>query len=150
MKSVSIITSTVGRPELARCVESVRRQTYPNIQHLVVVDGPEHHAKANAILAPYPNLDVFYLPYATKQWGAKINAAFPQLAKGDYLMFLDDDNTIEPDHVESLLRPIGEHAWAYALRNITMNGMFVARDYCDALGLLHPTWAEFAQGRNFH
>jgi len=150
VKLVSIITSTVGRPELARCIESVRRQTYPHVQHIVVVDGPEHHAKADPILTRYPNLDVFYLPYATKQWGAKINAAFPQLAKGDYIMFLDDDNTIEPDHIASLIQTIGDRAWAYALRNLTMNSMFVARDYCDALGLLHPTWAEFAQRKNIH
>ncbi|HZK76864.1 MAG TPA: glycosyltransferase [Candidatus Kapabacteria bacterium] len=155
MKLVSIITSTTGRPELTRCIESVRQQTYPRVQHLVVVDGPEHHDRVRAriahdALAEHSNVDVFYLPYATKQWGTRINAAFSQFAKGDYIAFLDDDNTLEPDHVESLVASIGNRPWAYSLRNITLNGMFVARDNCDALGPLHPTWAEFAQGRKIH
>jgi glycosyltransferase involved in cell wall biosynthesis len=37
---ISVITAHAGNPLLKRCVESVRDQTYTNIQHLVVSDGP--------------------------------------------------------------------------------------------------------------
>ena len=49
---VSIITATVGKPQLANCIESVRNQTYKNIEHIVVVDGKEHWNNADEILLP--------------------------------------------------------------------------------------------------
>ncbi len=137
MKLVSIITSTIGRPHLARCVESVKRQSYPNIQHLVVVDGPANHDRAEAILAKYEGIDVFILPYPTRSWGGRIYAAIPHLSKGDFIMNLDDDNFLEPDHVESLVKTIGAEPWAYSLRNFTVDGLFVMRDNYNSLGLLH-------------
>jgi glycosyltransferase involved in cell wall biosynthesis len=139
-KLVSIITSTIGRPGLRRCIESVMRQSYPHIQHFIAVDGPAHHEKARSIVKDYEGVDVLYLPYATKQWGTRIHAALPHLSKGDFLEFLDDDNHLEPEHVETMLRTIGDGPWAYSLRNVTMDGMFVGRDQCESLGYLHPIW----------
>jgi glycosyltransferase involved in cell wall biosynthesis len=36
---VSVITATTGGVRLADCIESVRNQTYKNIEHYVIVDG---------------------------------------------------------------------------------------------------------------
>jgi hypothetical protein len=47
---------------------------------------------------------------------------------------------LEPNHVQSLVEAIGEHPWAYTLRNFTKNGVFVMRDDCLSLGQLHPIW----------
>jgi len=52
-------------------------------------------------------------------------------------MYLDDDNWIEPHHIESLLALIFRHKldWAYSLRNIVSpNGGFICRDDCQSLG----------------
>ena len=137
MKLVSIITSTIGRPHLARAIESVKRQTYPNIQHIVAVDGPTHHERVREIMAPYDGIDVFYLPYPTRSVGGRIYAAMPHLSRGDFIMNLDDDNSLEPDHVESLVNAIGDNPWAYCLRNFVVDGMFIMRDNYNSLGLLH-------------
>ena len=39
MTKVTIITATTGSDYLKKNLESVAKQTYKNIQHLVVVDG---------------------------------------------------------------------------------------------------------------
>jgi glycosyltransferase involved in cell wall biosynthesis len=150
MKIVSIVTSTTGRPELRRAIESVKRQSYPHIQHFIAVDGPDHHEKAKRIVQEYEGIDVLYLPYPTKQWGTRIHAALPHLSKGDFLQFLDDDNYLEPEHVERMIRTISERPWAYSLRNVTLDGMFIARDNCESLGYLHPTWDSLSTNQQHH
>lgn len=62
------------------------------------------------------------------------------LAECDYIMFLDEDNSIAPDHVASLvsLCETKELDWAYSLRNILdADGNFVCRDDCESLGRWH-------------
>src|ERR1017187_8157530 len=144
---VSIITATIGREHLARCIKSVKAQTYSNIQHFVVIDGKEHEASARKVLSQFDDLegssnglDVLCLPYPTRAFGGRIYASTPHLTRGDFIMNLDDDNWLEPNHVQSLVEAIGEHPWAYTLRNFTKNGVFVMRDDCLSLGQLHPIW----------
>jgi cellulose synthase/poly-beta-1,6-N-acetylglucosamine synthase-like glycosyltransferase len=67
---VSIITPTTGNSYLAECIESVRAQTYENIEHIVVVDGKDRWEKAEPILraSEFPNgrnEHICVLPYAT-------------------------------------------------------------------------------------
>jgi len=46
-KSVIVITPTIGSPKLADAIESVQRQTYGNLEHLVVVDGYDYEDATN-------------------------------------------------------------------------------------------------------
>ena len=67
---VSIITPTTGNSYLAECIESVRAQTYENIEHIVVVDGKDRWEKAEPILraSEFPNgrnEHICVLPYPT-------------------------------------------------------------------------------------
>ena len=36
---VTVVTPTTGAPYLRQAIESVKNQTYDNIQHLVFIDG---------------------------------------------------------------------------------------------------------------
>lgn len=146
---ISCITATTGRIELLRCIRSVYNQTYTNYQHLIIVDGEEHRTKVNGILNIFKNeggsldkINVVYLPYALKRYGGPIYSIGPTISKGDYIINLDDDNWIEPNHIESLLEAVNYnyHEWAYCLRNITVNGTFICQDNCVSLGYLHPLW----------
>ena len=109
---VSVITPTTGNPYLAECIESVRAQTYKNIEHIVVVDGRERWNKAEEILlaAEFPNgvsEHVCVLPYPTgtdRYNGHRVYGAATYFADGDYHLWLDDDNILEPNHVESLVK----------------------------------------------
>lgn len=135
---VTIITPTTGNKQLYRAVLSVEEQTYDNIQHLVVIDGPDGRESAMNILEG-SQADIIQLPYATgkdQYNGHRIYGAMTFVAKGQYLIFLDEDNWFEPNHVESLVAQLeaGNH-WAYALRKIVdQDGTYICNDDCESLG----------------
>ena len=133
---VTIITPTTGSKYLRQTIESVQKQTYENIQHLIVIDG--EHPSAGQIVSEYPGVDVIQLPYATgtdKYNGHRIYGACAFLAKGDYLCFLDEDNYMDPNHIESLVEVLKTNTWAYSLRKIIgAGGEFLCNDDCESLG----------------
>ena len=51
-KSVTVITPTIGQEYLTQAIESVNTQTYKNIKHLVIVDGPEYLNKVTTSFGP--------------------------------------------------------------------------------------------------
>ncbi len=142
---VSIITATVGKPQLANCIESVRNQTYKNIEHIVVLDGNEHWIAADQVLkqCSFPNgtnEHLIILPFSTGKDrfnGHRIYGAFTYLANGHFVFWLDDDNSIESNHVESLVKLVTENKldWAYSLRKIVDdNDNVICNDDCESLG----------------
>jgi len=150
---VSIITPTTGNSYLAECIESVRAQTYENIEHIIVVDGKERWEKADEILkaSEYPRQSKEYLcvlPYATgtnRYNGHRVYGAATYFADGDFHLWLDDDNMLSPNHVESLVKLIKEKNldWAYSFRKIIdKDSRILCQDDCESLGMwasiLHP------------
>ncbi|HVT89716.1 MAG TPA: glycosyltransferase family A protein [Tepidisphaeraceae bacterium] len=143
--TVAIITAATGHRYLPRCVESVQKQTFSKIEHLVVVDGPEFDEKVRSLL-PGSSTTILTLPHGTGRdnWcGHRIYAACSFLVNTEYVAFLDEDNWIDPDHVESLVKAVSEtkSPWGFSLRKIVdQNGQFVALDNCESLGNLHENW----------
>ena len=150
---VSVITPTTGSPYLADCIDSVRNQTYDNVEHIVVVDGKGRWEKADEILkaSEYPRQTkehLCVLPYATginRYNGHRVYGAATYFADGDFHLWLDDDNIIEPNHIESLVKLVQEKGlnWAYSLRKIIdKDGNILCLDDCESLGkwasILHP------------
>lgn len=142
---VSVITATTGNARLADCIESVRNQTYKNIEHVVVVDGRSRWESVSEILdaLEFPNGSnehVIVLPHPTglnRFNGHRIYGGFSFLASGDYIAWLDDDNELTPNHIESLVRITEEKNldWAYSLRQIVdSEGKFICNDDCENLG----------------
>jgi len=146
--SVTVITSTIGRPELRQCIESVRAQTIP-ARHYVYVNGPNYHEAARQTLNDFPGVHAIYLPEETGAYGeggtggmADVFAAAPYLTRSDWICYLDDDNFFEPDHLESCLSLVKEHelTWAYALRRIVdREGKAICDDDWCSLGHW-PVW----------
>jgi glycosyltransferase involved in cell wall biosynthesis len=139
MSKVTIITATTGSNYLKENIKSVQKQTYEDVQHLLVVDGKEHLDKVMNILNEIdaPNIDLVVLPYPTgkEQYnGHRIYGGFTHIAKGDYIGYLDEDNWLEPEHVESLLDTVKDNQWAATLRKIVDNeGEFICNDDCESL-----------------
>ena len=142
---VSVITATTGNARLADCIESVRNQTYKNIEHVVVVDGRSRWESVSEILdaLEFPNGSnehVIVLPHPTglnRFNGHRIYGGFSFLASGDYIAWVDDDNEFTPNHIESLVRITEEKNldWAYSLRQIVdSEGKFICNDDCENLG----------------
>ena len=137
-KTVAVVTSTIGRPELALAIKSVQNQTYP-CKHYVFVDGNIFWDKAKSILEQFPDVIPIYLPMNTGKNGilnGAINAAAAFLVEENIICYLDDDNQLREDHVESLVKVIKQGAdFAYSLRAFyDLNHQFICNDDFKSLG----------------
>src|SRR5688500_474382 len=148
LPSVAVITATTGHPNLGNCIRSVQAQTYAHVEHLVVIDGPEWYARADAVvnaMSDTPRLKVMRLPHPTgkNQWnGHRIYGAAPSLMLTDLVCWLDEDNWLDADHLASLVQVMTEAnvPWAFSLRKIVdKDRNFICLDECESLGNLHPT-----------
>ena len=107
----SILTPTTGNTILLKLLNSLDNLELNDditIEHLIVVDGPEFKNAADEIISKIPNTNkqiqrhVLYLPYntgANKYCGHKIYSSMTQIITGDYVIFLDNDNWLEQNHV---------------------------------------------------
>lgn len=133
---VSIVTATIGHERFPACMRSIDMQTYPNIQHLVFIDG---HRRVERPEPSRVRRDWIGLPYQVGghgYGGHRMYGAGTHLCDGDYIMFLDDDNTLWPDHVESLVAQLEAGAdCAFSFRNIVTGAGFLCEDNCESLGL---------------
>ena len=137
-KTVAVVTSTIGRPELALAIKSVQNQTYP-CKHYIFIDGNMFWDKAKSILAQFSNVVPIYLPMNTGKnriLNGAINAAAAFLVEEDIICYLDDDNQLREDHVESLVNVIEQGAdFAYSLRSFyDSNHQFICHDDFESLG----------------
>jgi len=104
MTKVSVIIRTKNRPKsLREAVVSVASQTYRDIELIVVNDGGED---VEAIVSDYAIGSiqrVIYQSCPTQVGRAAAANAGLEKAQGDWVMFLDDDNSISPSHIATLL-----------------------------------------------
>lgn len=113
---VSIIIRTCGRiGMLSNAIDSVRIQTYTNIELIIVEDGKNNTQKfLQSYLTNYN-----YKYYFTGQKAGRTKAGNLGLtkAKGKYINFLDEDDILLDDHVETLVKCLEncEQAVAYTL-----------------------------------
>ncbi len=139
-KPVTVITPTIGSPKLLDAITSVLNQTY-KCNHLIVVDGKEYANKVMGIIDPRL-VNIVVSPENTGKtggnfYGHRIYAAYPHLINSDYILFLDEDNWYEPNHVETLIKTIEDKNlhFAYSLRQIySADRRFRCNDNCESLG----------------
>jgi glycosyltransferase involved in cell wall biosynthesis len=147
MAKAIVITPSTGSPELQDAITSVLDQTV-EVDHLVVCDGNQFREKVSFIVdkvIEHPRVTACYLPYNTGGhgfYGHRIMAAFSHLINHDYILFLDQDNWYEPNHVESLIDVIESkgYDWSYSLRKIfNKDKEYLTVDNCESLGRW-PVW----------
>lgn len=108
---VSVISPTWGRHQLLleRCIPSVQVQTWLDVEHVVVSDGPDD--RLAEILAesvwvherPIVYGELPEHPDDGCNFGAYSRNHGLTLATGDLIAYLDDDNAFRPNHVEVLV-----------------------------------------------
>lgn len=122
MPKVSVVISTYNRPEqLKKAIESVQNQTFKDFEIIVVVDG------AGEVSTP-KEIKVIHVEH----FG---NDTFPKntgilASQGEYIAFLDDDNTYRPDHLQLLVNELDrdpELTVAYGDRWLTETDQFPAQ-----------------------
>ena len=98
---VSVVIRTMNRPEALReALQSVRQQTYRNVEAVVVEDGPAD--SETMIRTEFADLNVNYIALGENQGRCAAGNVGLANAKGKYLNFLDDDDVLYPRHVETL------------------------------------------------
>ena len=103
---VSVITPTWQRHDLLldRCIPSVAAQDYPAVQHVIVSDGPDN-VLAGKIAGRSCGAVVWdALPAhdPAARWGHWARLRGLELATGEYIAYLDDDNAFRPGHLAKL------------------------------------------------
>ena len=103
---ISVITPTWQRHDLLldRCIPSVAAQDYPAVQHVIVSDGPDN-VLAGKIAGRSCGAVVWdALPAhdPAARWGHWARLRGLELATGEYIAYLDDDNAFRPGHLAKL------------------------------------------------
>ena len=138
---IMVITPTTGKSTVVKAVKSVANQTIKT-EHLLVLDGSS--VETTLPLSFDGSFDFITLPEnvgADGWYGHRVYAAMPLMVNADYILFLDEDNWFEPNHVETMINKIKSKdlMWAYSLRRINdESGQYVCDDDCESLGR-YPT-----------
>ena len=117
---VTVVTRTVAGREalLNQAIMSVMNQCYPKVEHVITEDGgtsTEALCRQTDALTP-ASYRIRHLACPKKGRSHAANCAL-EVASGDYIVILDDDDLLLPDHIETLVTEIkrSDSNAAYAL-----------------------------------
>src|ERR1700682_204724 len=131
MPRISLVTSSYNQARfIARTIESVLAQGYPNVEH-IVVDGMSTDGTAE-VLAAFPHLTVIREPDHGQ--ADAINKGF-HAATGQIFGFLNSDDTLEPGALRSVADAIDPKAG----RHIVMGRCRFIDEEDRFLGVEHPS-----------
>lgn len=109
---VSVIIPTYKRADsLKKTIDSVLNQTYGNIEVLIVndnVSGDEYSLQLRHLLNEIPDNRVKLVEQEKHINGAAARNAGIRVAKGEYISFLDDDDTWEKEKIERQIVILGK------------------------------------------
>ena len=95
-------------PYLKELIESVRRQSYENWQ-LCLADGSPDDKVKEFLEKHYGREKRIVYQKLEENGGISVNTnAAAELAKGEYLMFCDHDDTLEPDALYEIVKAIND------------------------------------------
>ncbi len=99
---VSILVRTTARAAwLREALVTCARQTYPNLEVVVVEDGER---RSQAVVDEFaPRLALRYLATGGRVGRARAGNIAMEQARGEWFNFLDDDDVLFADHVEVLV-----------------------------------------------
>ncbi|TWT14579.1 glycosyltransferase [Planomicrobium sp. CPCC 101079] len=107
-KLVSIIVPVYNSENyIGNCISSILNQTYENIELLLIDDGSTD--QSGKVCDEYAQIDsrIQVLHQENKGASAARNTGL-DAAGGDYIQFVDGDDTVEPDMTQSMVAAIGE------------------------------------------
>jgi hypothetical protein len=102
-QDVTTVIPTLGRPALARALDSVRRQRGPAGRTVVVLDDPAGEDHVRALLE-----DELLLVTAGRTGGANARSAGARAAETSHVAFLDDDDWWEPEKMSCQVSALSE------------------------------------------
>lgn len=96
---INILTRSHNRPELKKCLASIRGQNYKNIHLIVSIDSDEDHATQSLLIASGLSYDIIAvkntgIPY---NWNLYCNELKARVKEG-WFFYCDDDDWISRSH----------------------------------------------------
>jgi glycosyltransferase involved in cell wall biosynthesis/LmbE family N-acetylglucosaminyl deacetylase len=111
---VSVLVRSMNRSQLNDALDSLALQTYSNIEIVVINAKREEHRALGDWCGRFPTRVVSLGRPLMRSSAANVGL---DNAAGDYLMFLDDDDWLAPDHIGNLVDAItrqDNHKVAYS------------------------------------
>lgn len=110
---VSIVTSTYNRAQIIRqAIESVRAQDFTDWEMCVVGDCTPDDTAGTVASYDDPRLTFYNLPTKSPPGShgaiAKNHAIF-QMARGEYIAYLDDDDIYRPHYLSTMMGHLASH-----------------------------------------
>ncbi len=96
-----IIPHWNGIDVITECLESLQRATYPNLE-IIVVDNNSTDDSVNYIRKTFPKVVIFENGLNEGYAGGCNRGS--EIAKGEYLLFLNNDTIHEPNWIEPLVQ----------------------------------------------
>lgn len=111
---VSIVIPTYKRPDmLGRAIESAINQTYEDIEVIVVDDNDsssEYRKQTEEVVRKYMDLENFkYIKLEKNSGGCVARNVGLNNSSGDYINFLDDDDSFELNKIEKQIKMFWEN-----------------------------------------
>jgi glycosyltransferase involved in cell wall biosynthesis len=135
---ISIIIPTYNTAGLiGNCLQSVFAQTYQDFEAIVVNDGSPDTVELEKVLQPYLGR-IVYLKQENKRAAGARNTAIAK-ARGEFLAFLDSDDSWLPEHLSSQVQlfhddPTLDMVYANALLAGDPSGKRKFMDKCPSTG----------------
>jgi cellulose synthase/poly-beta-1,6-N-acetylglucosamine synthase-like glycosyltransferase len=162
---VTVVTSSWQRATTVvnHACTSVARQTYPNLQHIVVIDGNDPATETSLTEAGYGSggTDMRRFVALGQNWsalaiearyggdtgalsgfGATARLTGSLLAAGELVAYLDDDNDYEPSHIAEMVQLFEEQPhieFALSAGSCVPSSPFPAVGRADTSGIMHRT-----------
>jgi glycosyltransferase involved in cell wall biosynthesis len=141
--AVSVIIPTFNRAALAlQAVQSVLAQTFSDYEVIVVDDGSSDETKE--VLAAFAKLPGFQYHYQPNSGRSAARNHGIELARGEFVMFLDSDDMLFPDAL-AILYEAAQHTTA----GMILGQVQLVNERQGKLSLLEPTANARSGGFNY-
>ncbi len=102
---VTVITPTHNRAYVLRnAMESILSQTYKNLEYIIVDDNSKD--ETNDVVKSFSDKRVRYIRHDTNKGPSAARNTALNVAKGDWITYLDDDDELYHTHLEVMLKHI--------------------------------------------
>ena len=127
MKLVSVVVATYKREaELKNALESLAKQTYPNMEIVLVDDNgnDEWNSKVSETVEVfrnrYPKIKLECIVNSSNQGSSKTRNIGIHSANGDYITFLDDDDIYLPDKIRKQVEFMETNQCDYSITDLIL------------------------------
>ncbi len=117
---ISLIVRTMNRPELPEALGCIARQTYPNIEIIIIDATGENILNVDKLCGKFP----FHIVSKNKHLNIPeaANTGLDEV-KGEFFGFLDEDDLIDETHIDDLYQVLYNSNYVAAYSNINMVDM---------------------------